>query len=98
MSGMTLSTSLTKKNFKDIAQLIKACAESNVTFLKLDGLTVHFAPKHGSDDLTMGHFAPNIDMRSNQLPVITEDDIPEDSDLLMITDPVRYEEELVNQE
>lgn len=98
MSGTTLSTSHGKKSLKDICDLIKVCGESNVTYLELDGLEVHFAPKRGEDQLTMGHFAPNIDMRSNQSPA--EDGIPEEDrqELLMITDPLRYEEELVNQE
>lgn len=82
-----------------ICELIKTCAASGVTNLVWGDLSVQFSCQNeekGLDYLTEESYAPNNRDSSTENPHdsgLTEE---ERKAILLITDPVAYEEELLN--
>ena len=79
-----------------ISSLIRACAEANVAELEWGSLKVRFSDHKRYENLTIEPTASNNDKETTENP--PDSGLTEEfrKDQLMITDPVQYEEELLN--
>jgi hypothetical protein len=79
-----------------ITSIIRACAEAKVTEFIWGDLIVRFSDNKWYENLTIGDTAPNNDGRTTENP--PDSGLTEEfrKDHLLLTDPVAYEEELLN--
>lgn len=100
MSGTSTSMTLDSKILKGLSSLIETCARNGVLKLEIEGIKVEFNPYAQivpDSDLTGSHIPTENSDVSNLEP--SDGALEEEKlELLKITDPAQYEEELLSQD
>ena len=86
----SMKTSSPKFGAKDICSIIEACSKAGVTHISIGDINITFNGAKSPNNLTDVAKDPNNGLRSVPLEPVTDRD--QELEILMITDPERYEE------